>query len=413
MDKSHYIRTTCRLCGDSNIDIVLMLAPTPPGDHYVKVESLKDKQELYPLYLIQCANCGNVELPVVVNPEILYGKYIYETSISLGLVEHYRSYADEIVAFAQPRPGSLVIDVGSNDGTLLRAFQAKGFRVLGVDPAKDIAAKATNSGVFTIPSFLTGGLALEIIKEHGHASLVTANNVMANIDDLDDFVTSIRSLLEPNGVFVFESGYLADLMRHTIIDNIYHEHLSYFSVRPLVSFFQRNGLELIHVIHNPSKGGSIRGIVQLKGGGRPVLDSVERLVESENESGLGRPEVYRELSEKVKREKQGLLDLVRGLRWEGKRIAGYGASVGVTTLIHFLEIDDLIDCIFDDNPIRDGLFTPGHHIPVFSSDKVYEKLPDYIVNFAWRYTDPILRRHQKYVANGGKFIVPLPEVRVV
>jgi len=413
MEKSHYIRTTCRLCGDSNIVTVLMMAPTPPGDHYVRVDSLKDRQEDYPLYLIQCANCGHVELPVVVNPQILYGKYIYETSISLGLVEHYRNYADEIVTFARPSSGSLVIDVGSNDGTLLRAFKAKGFRVLGVDPAKDIAAKATNSGVLTIPSYLTGNLALEIGKEHGSASVVTANNVMANIDDLSDFVASIRSLLEPNGVFVFETGYLADLVKHTIIDNIYHEHLSYFSVKPLVSFFDRNGMELIHVLHNPSKGGSIRGIVQLKGGGRPVSDSVKRLIEAENEFGLGEPAVYGKLSEKVKREKEELLDRVRGLRKEGRRIAGYGASVGVTTLIHFFEINDLIDCIFDDNPIRDGLFTPGHHIPVFRSEKIYEKSPDYIVNFAWRYTDPILQRHQKYMASGGKFIVPLPEVRVI
>lgn len=413
MDRSHYIRTTCRLCGDKNIETVLMMAPTPPGDHYVKVDSLAKQQETYPLYLIQCGNCGHVELPVVVNPEILYGKYIYETSISLGLVEHYRKYADDIVSFANPSSNSLVIDVGSNDGSLLKAFQAKGFRVLGVDPAKDIAAKATESGVFTIASFLTGQLANDIKKQHGSASIVTANNVMANIDDLSDFVGAIRSLLEPNGIFVFETGYLADLVKNTIIDNIYHEHLSYFSVKPLVSFFMRNGMELIHVHHNPSKGGSIRGIVQLKGGSRPVSDSVDRLVESEDAFGLGRPEVYKKLSKKIQNEKKKLLDLAQDIHKQGKLIAGYGASVGVTTLIHFFEIDRLVDFIVDDNPIRDGLFTPGHHIPVFNSETIYEKSPDYIVNFAWRYTDPIIQRHQRYIDKGGKFIVPLPEVRTV
>jgi predicted TPR repeat methyltransferase len=206
----------------------------------------------------------------VINPEILYGNYLYQTSISLGLVEHFRTYAEEVVRQVAPVPNALVLDIGSNDGSLLKAFKDHGLRVLGVDPAREIARKATESGVETIADFFTAKLAREIRKKHGPAAIITANNVFANIDHLADVAAGIRELLAQDGVFVFETSYLLDVLQKSLLETFFHEHLCYFSVRPLEAFFRRNGMELFDVKRVATKGGSIRGFAQLGGGPRKV-----------------------------------------------------------------------------------------------------------------------------------------------
>jgi len=408
-------RDTCRLCGSRDLQLVLAMTPTPPGDHYVTADAVNEQQPAYPLDLAMCGECGLAQLSDVVDPELLYRNYIYNTSISLGLVQHFDRYAESVVTRVSAPPGSLMLDIGSNDGTLLRAFARRGLQVLGVDPAREVARKATEAGLETVPSFFSAALAADLKRERGPAAIITANNVFANVDDLDDLVDGIRQLLTPDGVFVFETGYFPDLVRQRIIDNIYQEHLSYYSVKPLLRFFPRHGMELVAVEHEPTKGGSIRGFVQLasrrNGGLGPGV--LHELVQQESAGSFDRPEALGSFGEGVQQLRSELVALVAGLCAEGRMVAGYGASVGVTTLLYYFDMSRALSFVVDDNPVRHGRFTPGQHIPVLPSSALYDRKPDDVVLLAWRYAEPIMSRHEAYQRAGGRFILPLPEVSVI
>lgn len=407
-------RDDCRACASRDLHRILKLEPTPPGDHYVKADALGAEQPVYPMELVMCAACGLAQLPDVVDPELLYRDYIYNTSVSLGLTEHFDRYAQTVVDVLGAPRDSLVVDIGSNDGTLLKAFVARGMRVLGVDPAREVARKATDAGLETLPTFFDAGVGAEIQRERGPAAVVTANNVFANIDDLDGLIAGIRPLLGRDGVFVFETGYFPDLVRQRIIDNIYHEHLTYYSVKPLVAFFRRHGLELVSVHHEPTKGGSIRGFVRpldRPEGAIPPRD-LPGLLQAEISGGFDRPESLRSFADAAEKNKADLQSIVADLTNQGRTIAGYGASVGVTTLLYYFGLGRVLSFLADDNPERHGRFTPGLHLPVVPSSALYERNPDDVVLLAWRYADPIMRRHQAYRRAGGRFILPLPEVRI-
>jgi SAM-dependent methyltransferase len=312
-----------------------------------------------------------------------------------------------------PKEGELVIDIGSNDGTLLRFFQGKGMRTLGIDPAREIAQKATDSGIETLPEFFTSDLAERIRPDFGSAAIVTANNVFAHADHLADMANGIHDLLLPNGVFVFEVSYLGDLIENRVFDFIYHEHLCYHSVRPLMNFFRLHDMELIRVERIPTKGGSIRGMAQRQQGPRPVDASVSRFLALEDRLELQDAETFKRFAREIDSVKAEVLGYTRDLKEKGKTIAGYGASATVTTLVYHFELGDLLSFIVDDNPERQGLFSPGYHLPVLSPRAIYDRSPDYIVVLAWRFFDPIFKKHQAYLDSGGHFIVPLPEFRVV
>ena len=405
-------RVTCRLCGEPNPRVILHLQPTPPGDHYVTAGQLDRLQATYPLDLTWCPACHHCALADVVAPAILYGNYIYNTAISLGLVQHFGQYAEAILGAVKPPSGALVIDIGSNDGTLLQAFKKRGMRVLGIDPAHEVANKAKGAGIDTLVAYFNRELASNVRAAHGPAVIVTANNVFANVDDLDDMVAGIRTLLAPDGVYVFETGYVVDLVRQTIADNIYHEHVSYYAVRPLVSFFRRHGMEMVGVERVETKGGSLRGVVQLAGGQRALGPTVQKWSDYEANLGFDTDVPYRMFADRVTRVTSDLGELLGKLKAAGKTIAGYGASVGTTTLMYQFGLDRFLSFLVDDNPMRHGLFTPGHHLPVLASEELYTRKPDHVLVLAWRYVEPIRAKHRRYLEQGGRFILPLPEVRV-
>ncbi len=406
-------RDTCRLCGSRNRELALPLAATPSGEDYVTAEQLQQPQPLFPMDLFLCRDCGHAEFPDVIDPDLLYRNYKYQTSISLGLVEHFGRYAEAVVSAVKPAAGSLVMDVGSNDGSLLKFFKARGHRVLGVDPATAVARKATEAGIETLPTYFTAQRARELRAERGPAAILTANNVFANIDHLADFAAGVHEMLAPDGVFVFETSYLLDVLPKMLIETFFHEHLSYFSVKPLQAYFLRHGMELFDVQRVPTKGGSVRGFVQVAGGTRPVKPSVAEQVALEDQAGLGRLETYRACHDRVQDIRLELHRRLNEWKKQGKVIAGYGASVGVTTLLFEFELGGLIEFLVDDNPVRHGLYSPGHHIPVLPSEALYSRQADCVVVLAWAYLDPIRKRHQKFLDQGGHFVVPLPEVRVV
>lgn len=406
-------RTSCRLCGSRDLKLVMPLPATPIADSYVPVGHSQEPQRLYPLDLYLCQGCGLVHLRDVVNPELIYRQYLYETTTSPGLVEHFQKYAEDVVNRLKPAKGNFVVEIGSNDGTLLSFFQKKGLRVLGIDPARDIARRATQAGIETWPEFFTEDLSEKIKKEKGMADIVIANNVMANVDNLDQFIQGIRQLLSPDGVFIFETGYLVDSLQNLVFDNVYHEHISYLSVKPLMEFFKKHNMELIRVDRVATKGGSIRGTVQLKGGRRPVESSIKDLIDLEVRMGIYQPKAYQEFAAKINKEKEALLTLLKNLKTQGKTIAGYGASHSVTTFLYYFDLGKILNFIVDDNPIKYNTLSPGHRIPVFSSQEIYKRRPDYIVILAWRFYKPIIQKHQPFLADGGHFIIPLPSLKVV
>ena len=247
----------------------------------------------------------------------------------------------------------------------------------------------------------------------GKADVVTANNVFAHVGNIKEFTENMKNLLKEDGIFIIEVQYLLDTIKNLTFDNIYHEHISYFSVKPLETFFKKHGMELVRVDRVGTKGGSIRGTVQLKGGSRKVESSVGDLVRMEIAEGFYQPARYQLLSRTLGQEKEKLQTLLKEWKAKGKKIAGYGASLSVTTFIYYFEIADFINFIVDDNPRKHDTLSPGYQIPVLDPKALYAKKPDYIIIMAWRFADLIVKKHPEFLAQGGHFVVPLPSVKVI
>ncbi|MBI4969603.1 MAG: class I SAM-dependent methyltransferase [Rhodospirillales bacterium] len=407
-------RSTCRLCGSPRLSRVLELTPTPPANAFVPAAAVGSEQARFPLDLFFCETCAHLQLLDVVDPKILFEHYVYVSGTSPVFVRHFETYAADLIARIAPPDGSLAVDIGSNDGTLLAFFQKAGLAVQGIDPAIEIAARATRAGIPTRTGFFTGETAQAIKAERGSARIITANNVFAHIDDLGGVALAVRDLLAPDGVFAFEVSYLADVVEKTLFDTIYHEHLDYHSVKPLVGFLARHGLELIEALRIDSHGGSLRGVAQRQGGPWPVGASVAEAIAREEEMGLDRAETFRAFGADIEKLKLGLSELLLDLKAQGKRIAGFGAPAKATTLMYHFGIGpEIIDFIVDDSPLKQGLFSPGMHIPILPGRAIGERKPDYLVILAWNFAKPIIDKNLAFRSAGGRFIVPLPQIEVV
>lgn len=414
MKQDYRHRSTCRLCGGARLSKVLSLAPTPLANAFVAQDALDWPQAVYPLDVYFCEDCTHAQLLDVVDPAVLYQHYVYVSGTSPVFVRHFRDYANYVTRRFQVPVGGLVIEIGSNDGTLLRGFKDLGMRVLGVDPAEEITRATIASGIDAIVGFFTPDLACELRAKHGPAAVIAANNVIAHIDDLSGVMAGVRELLADDGVFVFEVSYLVDVIEKNLFDTIYHEHLDYHTVKPLIGFFRSHGLELIEVSRVDSHGGSLRGVVQRAGGSRPVDASVADAVCEEQALELDRPDTLRAFAGHIDGIKRELTGLLRELKQQGKRIAGFGAPAKATTLLyHFGFEPGIIDFIVDDSPLKQGLYSPGMHIPVVPSSELYAKKPDYVVILAWNFAQPIIDKHAAFREQGGRFIVPLPKVEVI
>ena len=408
-------RNDCRLCGSRDLHHVISLGATPLANAFVRPEDRAKPQERFPLDVHLCAGCGHVQLLDVVDPELLFRDYVYVSSTSPVFVDHFRRYAEAMLALTGMPKGSRVVELGSNDGALLQFFKDAGMRVLGIDPARRIAEDATRRGIETRPEFFDLALAKRLRAEGWEASLVAANNVFAHADDLHTIVDGAAHLLRPEGLFVFEVSYLLDVVEKTLFDTIYHEHLSYHTVKPLAGLFERHGMELVDAIRVDSHGGSLRGIAQRKGGPFQARPGVERLIAEEARMGLHGPEAYRALFGTIQERKAELTGLLRQLRGAGKRIVGFGAPAKATTLMfHFGLGPETLDAVIDDSPLKQGLYTPGHHLPVVPSSHLYDgsSRPDHALILAWNFAGPIMKTHQRFLEAGGHFIVPLPTVSV-
>jgi hypothetical protein len=413
MDNYVSRRESCRLCDSEKLILVMPILPSPIADAFVGPEKKDQVQPLIPLDLYQCQDCGHVQNLDIVNPDLLFRDYIFRTSNSAGLVKHFGQYADEVARDFNLSAHSLVLEIGSNDGTLLQFFKDKNMRVQGIDPALNIAKLASEDGIPTVSDFFTAELAEKILQEQGPAKLVLANNVFAHADQLEDVTQGIATILDRDGVFIFEVSYLLDIIDNFVFDTVYHEHLSYHSVDPFLRFFSKHGLHLFNIQRNQSKGGSFRGFVQRSGGSHSEERIIREMIEEETRRGLHQPKIFQEYEKRILAHKNIILEYLDEACKKGKSVVGYGASTTVTTLMYHYELFDKFDYLIDDNTVKHGLYSPGCHLEVKPSSILYEEKPDVVVVLAWQYANSIVSKHQRYMENGGKFVIPLPQFKTV
>ena len=411
--KHHHRRTTCRLCDGNNLELVVPIAATPIADAYVPKEALGEVQDCYPLDLYMCRTCGHVQLLDVVDPAIIFRQYSYFSGRSGGIVKHFTEYSDSVIRKNSLPAGSLVVDIGSNDGTFLSMFKARGMRVLGIDPAENIAKAANASGIETWPEFFNAPIADKIRRERGAANVVTANNVFAHNDDLAGMADAVRSLLAADGVFVFEVSYLPDVIDHMLLGTIFHEHYCYHSVYPLDRFLKKHGMELIDIERNTIQGGSIVCTAQRVGGKRKATPSVAELKAMEDARDLHNPATLKEFSAKIEALKSEVSGVLEPMRDKGIKIAGFGAARGGTLLIYHFGLGKMLDFIVDDSPEKQGLYSPGYHIPVLPTSELYTRKPGTVFILAWVHSKPIIQNHRRYLDEGGTFVTCYPRIKVI
>jgi len=413
MEANFYHRKDCRMCEDSNLEKVLELTPTPPGNEFNAAPNISNQK--FPLDLYLCKKCNHLQLGHVVDPKILYqNNYSYVSATSKEFVSHLETFAKKIIHDFKIPSESLVIDIGSNDGTCLRFFEQHKMRVLGIDPAFEVSQIANKNGIETINDFFTSKLAKKIKSSYGQAKLITSHNACAHIDNLSDVLLGVSELLRSDGILSIEVGYFVDVFSNTWFDTIYHEHLDYHTVEPFKYFFDKFSMEVVDVQRISPQGGSIRVIAQKKDGVYKPTTNFDKLVKIERDLKLNLPETYRNFSKEINYVGQSLFNLLTKLKSENKSIVGFGAPTKATTLMsHFRIGKDFIDYIVDDNPLKQNLYSPYEGIKVLNSDEIYKRKPDYLLILAWNFSDAIINNHKKFRENGGKFIIPMPTVNII
>ena len=410
------IHTDCRACGHSPMDLAVQFDPLPIASPNVGIASSEREamgRVLVPLDLCRCPACGLLQLSATVDASFQYLNFQYVTTISVGLPEHFRQAAADTLSVVGKDCVNKVLEIGSNDGTLLRAYYELGMDVLGIDPAEKAASIANANGIPTIHGFFEPSTATNILDRLGPADLVISNNTLANIDQLIDFTRTIKRVMALDGVFVFETSYGCDVINNMLIDTIYFEHISYFTVKPLVAFFANIGLELFRVETIPIKGGSIRGYVQHKGASHPIHPSIGQLIAAEERTGLYKPETYQAMTNDFLRRKESVQRLIADAKAKGVRVAAWGASVGCLTLISQFGIASSIECIYDDHPLLEAMVVPDRQIPVYPSTEFRRTSPGLVIMLAWRYADRIITQNQPLWTDQTRFLHLFPNVELL
>ena len=404
----------CRICQSDDLISVLNLGHHPPSNSFLTAASLRQPETTYPLEVLTCQQCGLSQLSVAVPKRILFAPdYPYDSSTSQTFRSHFRQMAHQLCDQFALGDGSLAVDIGSNTGALLEGFKERGCSVVGIEPADSMAQKANDKGIFTLNDFFSPEVADGVVRDFQQADIITATNVFAHIDDLDEVAQGLRTLMSPNGVFVAEAQYFLDMVQHVEYDMIYHEHLSYMTVQPLVYFFRNQGLELFDVELIETHGGSIRIYAGFPGR-HNVTKNVDNAIKNEISTGVVDPSGLADFSKQVRSSKDQLLGLLYSLKLSGKKIVGIGAPAKGNTLINYCKISsDLLEYITEKAEDKIGLFSPGMHIPVVPESSLFESRPDYGVVLAWNLKSEIMQNLRAFEENGGQFIIPMPSVTIV
>jgi SAM-dependent methyltransferase len=404
----------CRLCHEPSLHQFLDLGFTPPADRFLRREQLTEPETYYPLEVMLCGSCGHTQLSMVVSPEILYRQdYPYESSITKSGHAHWAEFASTVVQRLGLSATDLVIDIGSNVGVLLGAFRDNGTRILGVDPASNIVRLAERAGIETVNEFFNLETAKRILAEKGHATVITGTNVFAHVDDLRGFMAGVDLLLKTDGIFIFEAPYFVNLVKNLEYDTIYHEHLSYLSLTPLVPFFKRFKMEIFDVEERDIHGGSFRVYIA-RAGSRPVASRVEELVRLEAQKRIHDLDHLLGFARSVEQNRQELIWMLRKLKHEGAHIAAVSAPAKGMTLLNYCRLGtETLDFVTEKSQLKIGRFTPGTHLPVLPDAELIERMPEYALLLAWNFAAEIKQNLAEYSRRGGKFIIPIPRPTIV
>jgi hypothetical protein len=408
-------RFSCRSCGAASCELVLSLGETPLANSLLSAEDLTKPEPRYPLELVYCPACHLVQITETVPPEQLFREYLYFSSFSETMLSHARDLVGRLIGELRLGPRSLAVEIASNDGYLLQYYKAAGVPVLGIEPAENVARVAIEErGIPTISEFFGRELGRRLAAEGRRADVLHANNVLAHVADLGGFVDGIREILADEGVAALEFPYLGDMIDHAEFDTIYHEHLCYFSLTALANLFARHGLKALDVERLSLHGGSLLLTVARAEAKRAPAPSVAALLELEHQRGMDRLAFYRGFADRTLELKARLRALLAQLKKDGHRIAGYGAAAKGSTLLNTFEIGaETLDFVVDRNTHKQGLHMPGVHLPIAAPERLAEAMPAYTLLLTWNFADEILRQQDEYRRRGGKFIVPIPDVRVV
>ena len=411
MDK---FRKTCRLCSSKSFELVLDLGKQPPSNSFLTKNQLRYSEKKFPLRLYICKKCYHLQLLDVVDKKHLFSNYHYFTSANKPIIEHFKKYAEHVYKkILEKKENPFVVEIGSNDGTLLKQLKKNKVNVLGIEPAKNLAQISRKSKIKTENKFFNQTLAKKIAKKQ-RADLVIANNVLGHVDDLDEFIIGIKELLKNDGVFIFEVPHALNLIKKLEFDTIYHEHISYFSIIPLSNWLEKYELEIFNVEKQKVHGGTIRVYVSKKNNFRKN-NSVENIKIIEKKYGITKITTYRNFSKKIYHLKKILRKKILILKNNNKIIFGYGASAKGNVLLNFCEIDNsILDFVTDTTKIKQGKFTPGTKIKIINPKDRPNKSSEMIaLLLAWNYKTAIIKNEKKFLRNGGKFLIPIPKPRIV
>ena len=408
---SYVIESGCRSCGSRSLAPILALGSTPLADRLVSEADLSTADVMAPLDVVLCTDCSLVQITATVDPSILFGgDYPYFSSVSETLLQHSRKNAEELIGMRALGEDSLVMEIASNDGYMLRNFTAKGIPVLGVDPAKDPVAAANAIGVRTLHDFFGQTVADQLKADGETADLIIANNVLAHVADLNGLVGGIATVLKPDGIAVLEMPYLVDLIDHCEFDTIYHQHLCYFSIKALDGLFARHGLTLFDVRRLSIHGGSVRLYV----GRKELRPSVKELMDAEAKRGFHRADGYADFASRVEHVKQSLRAIVAERKAAGETLIAYGAAAKGTTMLAYCGLGkESLDYVVDKNPYKQGRYMPGCRLPILAPEQVMIDRPDAVLLLPWNFAREIMAQQEAYLEQGGRFIVPIPEPRVI
>lgn len=405
---------TCRACGTDLKHTLVDLGLSPLANSYVPLDHESATDKGYPLHARVCSECFLVQVDDVVPPSDIFSHYAYFSSYSSSWVEHARKYAEHATERLALTESSLVVEVASNDGYLLQHFVAKDIPVLGVEPAANVAAEAEKKGVRSLVAFFGKETAQKIVSDFGHANLTAANNVLAHVPDINDFVAGFAEVLTDDGVATFEFPHLMNLLEKTQFDTIYHEHFSYLSLYAVEKCFVANGLKVFDVEELPTHGGSLRVWAQKASAIRQETEALKNLRGKEEAAGINTLACYEGFETKVQTIRDDLLSFLQKAKAEGKTVAAYGAAAKGNTLLNYCAINsDLIDFVVDANPHKQNTLLPGSRIPVHAPKKLKETKPEYVLILPWNLQNEIMKDVDYVHQWGGQFVVAVPEVAVI